>query len=46
MGVGFVDSYRDYINQRIVEISQGATLRVSGAQLLLDVAGEMQAENP
>jgi hypothetical protein len=43
---GFVDSYRDYINQRIVEINQSATIRVSGTQLLLDAAGEVQAKKP
>ena len=43
---GFVDSYRDYINQLIVEINQGATIRVSGTQLLLDASGETQAEKP
>ena len=43
---GFVDSYRDYINQRIVEINQGATRGVSGAQLLLDTAAELRAEDP
>ena len=43
---GFVDSYRDYINQRIVAINQGATVGVSGTQLLLDAAGEAQAKKP
>ena len=43
---GFVDSYRDYINQLIAEINQGDNRRVSGTQQTLNTVGETQADIP
>ena len=41
---GFVDSYRDYVNQLITEINQGGTPMDSGTHQLLDVTKKNRDE--